>query len=262
MKRRKQELGIMGIRKLPTEVMGKFPNIPSSQNPSQVPSLRSGNPSQTHSRHSGFNIKQIFLIVIVGILLLDKCEVVHGQNGIEENSLFDFSNNEIVDNFGLTAYGEPCTDECSNRGFSYAWCHKTPSRNGTWVDRDYCSQNPGYTRYGEKCLDGCSRKKNQPFFTCPTKLTKRGDWDYCSPFEADLICEWSQWGPWSQCSNQCGTKSTKTRRRRLEQKGTDGRVGRCSGEIEQSIKSCPGTPCPGRTHFLLKIYNRPVVLVV
>ena len=109
MKRRKQELGIMGIRKFPTEVMGKFPKIPSSQNPSQVPSLRSGNPSHTH-RHSGFNIKQIFLIVIVGILLLDKCEVVHGQNGIEENSLFDFSNNEIVDNFGLTAYGEPCTD--------------------------------------------------------------------------------------------------------------------------------------------------------
>ena len=99
MKRRKQELGIMGIRKLPTEVMGKFPNIPPSQNPSQVPSLRSGNPSQTHSRHSGFNIKQIFLIVIVGILLLDKCEVVHGQNGIEENSLFDFSNNRDGMNF-------------------------------------------------------------------------------------------------------------------------------------------------------------------
>ena len=122
----------------------------------------------------------------------------------------------------------------------------------------FYSQIPGYTRYGEKCLDGCSRKKNQPFFTCATKVTKRGNWDYCSPFPADLVCEWSQWGPWSKCSSQCGTKSTKTRRRRLEQVGSDGRVGRCSGEIEQSIKSCPGTPpCPGRTNFyyiLLEFY--------
>ena len=228
--------------------MGNFP-IPQSD---QIPrSTRKNRPVGLNS--TSFNLlkqKKFLIVVIVAFLLLDKSEKVFGLNDISsDNSLFDFLNNEIVDNFGLTAYGEPCTDECSKRGFSYAWCHKTPTRNGTWIDRDYCSQNPGYTRYGEKCLDGCSRKKNQPFFTCATQLTKRGDWDYCSPFPADLICEWSQWGPWSRCSSQCGTKSTKTRRRRLEQKGSGGRVGRCSGEIEQSIKSCQGTPCPGRTNL-------------
>ena len=119
MKRRKE---VTGIGKFPTS-KGKFP-IPQS---SQIPSSRC-----TNKRHIGFNMKHIFLIVILGILL-NKCEKVSGQNDIEE-----FLNNEIVDNFGLTAYGEPCTDECSKRGFSYAWCHKPPSRNGTWIDRDYC----------------------------------------------------------------------------------------------------------------------------
>lgn len=183
------------------------------------------------------------LIVILGLVLLPHFNA--------SQDIFDFLDNEIVDNFGLTAYGEPCIDECSNRGFSYAWCHKEPSRNGTWIDRDYCSPNPGLTRYGERCLDGCRRKSGQGFFSCPTKVTKRGDWDYCSPFPSDLICEWSQWGPWSECSSQCGTKSTKTRRRRVEQVGSQGRVGRCSGEIEQSIKACQGPPCPGKTPFFL-----------
>ena len=112
----------MGIGKFPSS-KGKFPTIPR---PSQIPS------SKCTNRRIGFNMKNIFLIVIFGIIL-QSCEKVSGQNDIE-----DFLNNEIVDNFGLTAYGEPCTDECSKRGFSYAWCHKTPSRNGTWVDRDYC----------------------------------------------------------------------------------------------------------------------------
>ena len=183
------------------------------------------------------------LVLILGLLSLG---VSHSQD------LLDFLDNEIVDTFGLTAYGEPCTDQCTNRGFSYAWCHKNPSRNGTWIDRDYCSPNPGFTRYGSRCLDGCKRKNGQPFFTCATTVTKRGDWDYCSPFPSDLVCNWSQWGPWSQCSDQCGTKSTKTRRRRMEQVGTNGRVGRCSGEIEQSIKSCNGPPCPGKTCFFNK----------
>ena len=35
--------------------------------------------------------------------------------------------------FGLTAYGEPCTDTCKQRGFPYAWCHKKPSWNGTYL---------------------------------------------------------------------------------------------------------------------------------
>ena len=185
------------------------------------------------------------LVLVIGLLSLG---VSHSQD------LLDFLDNEIVDTFGLTAYGEPCTDQCTNRGFSYAWCHKNPSRNGTWIDRDYCSPNPGFTRYGSRCLDSCKRKNGQPFFTCATTVTKRGDWDYCSPFPSDLVCAWSQWGPWSQCSDQCGTKSTKTRRRRMEQVGTSGRVGRCSGEIEQSIKSCNGPPCPGKTIFFHEIF--------
>ena len=37
--------------------------------------------------------------------------------------------------FGLTAYGEPCTDSCKQRGFPYAWCHKKPSWNGTFLSK-------------------------------------------------------------------------------------------------------------------------------
>ena len=37
--------------------------------------------------------------------------------------------------FGLTAYGEPCTDTCKQRGFPYAWCHKKPSWNGTYLSK-------------------------------------------------------------------------------------------------------------------------------
>jgi hypothetical protein len=184
--------------------------------------------------------------VISGLCVLIVLTSGQDLNSSPGEDLLDFLDNVIVDSYGLTAYGEPCTDECQKRGFSYAWCHKEPSRNGTWIDRDYCSPNQGLTRYGERCLDNCSRKKGQPFFSCETKVTKRGDWDYCSPFPSDLVCEWSQWGSWSDCSDQCGTKSTKTRRRRMEERGSQGRVGRCSGEIEQSIKACPGPPCPGR----------------
>ena len=196
--------------------------------------------------------------VLMVTALLGLSAVLNVQS---QELLLDFLNNEIVDTYGLTTYGEPCTDECTHRGFSYAWCHKAPSRNGTWTDRDYCSPSPGVTRYGERCLDNCSRKKNQPYFTCGTKVTKRGDWDYCSPFPTDLVCQWSQWGPWSECSKQCGSKSTKTRRRRMEQLGSNGRVGRCSGEIEQSIKSCQGPPCSGKTNldFFFKKNNKNMV---
>ena len=83
---------------------------------------------------------------------------------------------------GLTAYGEPCTDPCKQRGFPYTWCHKKPSRNGTWIDRDYCSTGPGVTRYQEPCLGDCSRRDGAGFYACRTRETKRGDWDYCSPF--------------------------------------------------------------------------------
>ena len=39
----------------------------------------------------------------------------------------------VSQQFGLTAYGEPCTDTCKQRGFPYAWCHKKPSWNGTYL---------------------------------------------------------------------------------------------------------------------------------
>lgn len=87
--------------------------------------------------------------------------------------------------YGLTAYAEPCTDECKQRGFPYTWCHKQPSRNGTWIDRDYCSPGPGLTRYLEPCLESCHQDRREragSFYWCKTAPTPRGDWDYCSPY--------------------------------------------------------------------------------
>ena len=95
--------------------------------------------------------------------------------------------------FGLTAYGEPCTDSCKQRGFPYAWCHKKPSWNGTFLsklrklfgiflpnlnifissDRDYCSPEFGKTRYLETCLDNCERREGKPFYWCHTHETNR-----------------------------------------------------------------------------------------
>ena len=153
--------------------------------------------------------------------------------------------------FGLTAYGEPCTDQCSQRGFPYAWCHKKASHNGTWVDRDYCSPGPGLTRYLEPCLTTCHQTRRGPFYWCQTAPTLRGDWDYCSPFPKDA-CSWGPWGPWSQCTLTCGpSTSTRTRRRRLEMADGSGRVGDCSGAIEQSIALCKQLPdCQGKPSSL------------
>lgn len=94
---------------------------------------------------------------------------------------------------GLTAYGEPCTDPCKQRGFPYTWCHKKPSRNGTWIDRDYCSTGPGVTRYQEPCQGECARRNGAGFYACQTRETKRGDWDYCSPFRKVTRYHWTRW---------------------------------------------------------------------
>ena len=55
-------------------------------------------------------------------------------------------------------------------------------------------------------------------------------------------CAWSQWEAWTACSATCGSRSSRTRRRRME--SGDGRVRHCSGEIEQSIRSCRIPECP------------------
>ena len=39
----------------------------------------------------------------------------------------------ISQDYGLTTYGEACIDACKQRGFPFTWCHKTKSRNGTFV---------------------------------------------------------------------------------------------------------------------------------
>ena len=100
------------------------------------------------------------------------------------------------------------------------------------------------------------RTRRGPFYWCETGPTPRGDWDYCSPYPKDA-CAWSTWGAWSQCSLTCGPReATRTRRRRLEMAAENpdgrvggGRVGDCSGAIEQSIQLCKELPhCQGKTY--------------
>ena len=182
----------------------------------------------------------LVLVLVQALLVLGQASSKESANSIDIDSKSG--------SFGLTAYGEPCSDECKPRGFPYTWCHKTPSRNGTWIDRDYCSPAPGVTRYLEPCLDACAQR-DQPFYWCKTRASKRGDWDYCSPFgTAGQLCAWSTWASWSECSPTCGPKSSRTRRRRFETE--TGKVGSCSGEIEQSISQCTHLQdCPGKIIF-------------
>ena len=51
--------------------------------------------------------------------------------------------------FGLTTYGEPCLDSCQQRGFPYAWCHKKPSWNGTYLSMTPCAAAAIYIIFGE-----------------------------------------------------------------------------------------------------------------
>ena len=68
-------------------------------------------------------------------------------------------------------------------------------------------------------------------------------------------CAWSSWSGWTSCNASCGPKTaTRTRRRRIESvQDGPGKVGHCSGQIEQSIALCSDLPeCQGRkTYFIV-----------
>ena len=77
-----------------------------------------------------------------------------------------------------TVFGEPCRDSCSNRGFSYQWCHKKVSSDvGTWADYDYCTSTPNITHYGDLCIDKCE-DRGEPYYWCHKDSSL---WGYCTP---------------------------------------------------------------------------------
>ena len=77
-----------------------------------------------------------------------------------------------------TVFGEPCRDSCSNRGFSYTWCHKKVSSEiGTWTDYDYCTSIPNITHYGDQCIDKCE-ERGEDYYWCHKDSTL---WGYCTP---------------------------------------------------------------------------------
>jgi len=91
--------------------------------------------------------------------------------------------NQIIDRsrdfkFGLTSHGELCTDQCSQRGYPYYWCHKQSSSLGQWWDSDFCSPVTNVTHYGKECQDDCGQR-GEKYFWCSRKID--GGWGYCSP---------------------------------------------------------------------------------
>ena len=56
------------------------------------------------------------------------------------NNHYDY---HIAQDYGLTTYGEACIDSCKQRGFPFTWCHKTKSRNGTFVGISYDDNDDG-----------------------------------------------------------------------------------------------------------------------
>ena len=77
-----------------------------------------------------------------------------------------------------TVFGEPCRDSCSNRGFSYTWCHKKVSSDiGTWTDSDYCTSTPNVTHYGDHCIDKCE-ERSEIYYWCHKDSSL---WGYCTP---------------------------------------------------------------------------------
>ena len=57
--------------------------------------------------------------------------------------LFLYNHHDIAQDYGLTTYGEACIDSCKQRGFPFTWCHKTKSRNGTFVGISYDDDDDG-----------------------------------------------------------------------------------------------------------------------
>jgi hypothetical protein len=77
-----------------------------------------------------------------------------------------------------TVFGELCRDSCSNRGFSYTWCHKKVSSDvGAWTDSDYCTSTPNITHYGDHCIDICE-ERGEKYYWCHKDSSL---WGYCTP---------------------------------------------------------------------------------
>ena len=77
-----------------------------------------------------------------------------------------------------TAFGEPCKDDCAQRGYGYTWCHKRESSSiGPWADSGHCSVLPNVTSFGDLCIDGCERR-GQRYYWCNKDTTS---WGYCTP---------------------------------------------------------------------------------
>ena len=74
---------------------------------------------------------------------------------------------------GLTTYGEPCVDSCQQRGFPYAWCHKKPSWNGTFLSKFNSTRFP--TTW-VPLLAPTYLCSDQIVTTAPRSLAKLGIW--------------------------------------------------------------------------------------
>ena len=95
---------------------------------------------------------------------------------IEEEEIDEAPNVEIAQAY--TVFGEPCRDSCSNRGYSYTWCHKKVSSDvGTWTASDYCTVAPNITHYGEHCIDLCE-ERGENYYWCHKDTSL---WGYCTP---------------------------------------------------------------------------------
>jgi len=81
----------------------------------------------------------------------------------------------------------------------------------------------------------------------------------CLSLATPLDGDWSQWGPWTQCSQTCGiTGGTILRRSRLCNQPPPMNGGQhCPGNDTETARAC-FTPCPGKfaSRVILWIQNR------